>query len=89
MENGLYVITRTDGDVVESTTYTYCIDGAALNNDFIEIGEKGEIIYSAQYYNSDYDEFDSLSIVFDKDGNSYLERDYYHFAPVEEELEAA
>lgn len=89
MENGSYVITRTDGDIVESTTYTYCIDGAALNNDFIEIGEKGEIIYSAQYYNSDYDEFDSLSIVFDKDGNSYLERDYYHFAPVEEELEAA
>ena len=89
MENGSYVITRTDGDIVESTTYTYCIDGAALNNDFIEIGEKGEIIYSAQYYNSDYDEFDSLSIVFDKDGNSYLKRDYYRFAPVEEELEAA
>ena len=88
MENGSYVITRTDGDIVESTTYTYCIDGAALNNDFIEIGEKGEIIYSAQYYNSDYDEFDSLSIVFDKDGNSYLKQDYRHFVS-QNQLEAA
>lgn len=88
MENGLYVITRTDGDIVESTTYTYSIDGAALNNDFIEIGEEGEIIYSAQYYNSDYDEFDSLSIVFDKDGNSYLKQDYRHFVS-QNQLEAA
>ncbi|MBQ6980700.1 MAG: hypothetical protein IJQ07_08720 [Clostridia bacterium] len=88
MENGLYVITRTDGDIVESTTYTYSIDGAALNNDFIEIGEDDEIIYSAQYYNSDYDEFDSLSIVFDKDGNSYLKQDYSHFVS-QNQLEAA
>lgn len=89
LEDGSFVIERTDGDYVDSTTDTYFIEGAALNNDFIEIGEEGEIIYSAQYYNSDYDEFDSLSIVFDKDGNSYLKRDYYRFAPVEEELEAA
>ena len=89
LEDGSFVIERTDGDYVDSTTDTYFIEDAALNNGFIEIGEDDEIIYSAQYYNSDYDEFDSLSIVFDKDGNSYLERDYYHFAPVEEELEAA
>ena len=88
LEDGSFVIERTDGDYVDSTTDTYFIEDTALNNGFIEIGEDDEIIYSAQYYNSDYDEFDSLSIVFDKDGNSYLKQDYRHFVS-QNQLEAA
>lgn len=88
-ENGAFAITRTDGDYVDSKTDTYFIEDAALDNDFVEIGTNGEIYYRAQYFDTKYDDYMSIKIVFDKDGNSYLERDYYRFAPVEEELEAA
>lgn len=84
LEDGSFVITRTDGDYVDSNTDTYFIEDADFTANFIGVGANGEI-----YYEVETDDDWSLTIIFDKDGKSYLEDDEWHFAPVEEELEVA